>query len=369
MKSTVLFFSLFVILMLCSCKNEDNPVPAPETETVEKLNQRATELFEQGTAVVDAAVTIKKEFTFEDKLLLNSLYDAGYSAGDVTKAIHIAYDYSPRIAEPILLEIMDNKTISDISELILKEYITELKSHPDDLKYFIGRIDGLEIKVIVLNEIYDKEPAFILTMLKDLGGDVTEIVQLLTNHFQLVEGDVKDMMLQTGCTVEEIARVLKVVYNSTAMEVFQFLNENGFQIGETFTVLKNLYNLSIVQIAQLLEGLNYETIDIAVILKDFQYTNKEIAVLLKNHFNYSAEETAVLLKQLNVSAGEITDILRDVYNLTMPEIVVILYDIGFSDEEILIVLSHHLEYQDIYDLYISLGFDPCIVKQFFHIPC
>lgn len=371
MRSIVLLFGLFVVLTLSSCSNEDNPASADESESIEKLNRRTVELFERGTGVVEAADTIKKEFTYEDKILLKSLYNAGYSPADVTKAIHIAYDYNPRLAEPVLAEIMQNRTIADIAELILKEYVTELKSHPDDLKFFIDTVAGLENKVIILKENYEKEPVYILTLLRNLGEDVTGVVRLLINYFPLAEEDVKSLMLQADCTSEEIAVVLKSVYDSAAPEVLHFLYENEYQLTEILNVLKNLYYLSIVQTAQLLEGLNYDVPETAAVLQDLQYTNTEIAVLLKNHYNYSAEQTASLLKELNVSAEEITDILMDVYNLTVPETVVILYNIGFSVDEIIIVLRDHLTMgvQEIIDLLTYLGFDPCIVLQFFNIPC
>lgn len=360
MKSIFLLLGLFMVLTLSSCDKEDNPVRAPEPESIEKLNNRTLDLFGQGTDVVDAALIIKKEFTYGDKILLKSLFDAGYSPADVTKAIHIAYDYNPRLAEPVLAGIMTNKTIGDVAEFIMKEYVAELKSHPDDLKYFVGTAGGLENKVTILKEYYQMEPASVFMLLRDVDENVTEVARYLTQYFPVTEGDVKDMMLTAGCSAEEIAGVLKAVYHRTSAEVLQFLDENDYGLIEVLSVLRNLYNHTIVEMAQLLDGLNYEADAAAAVLQELEYTNTEIAVVLKNHYNYTAGQTAALLKQLNAHAQEVMDILLSVYNLTVPEAVVILYDTGYWVDEIIAVLSDHLQMgmQEIIELLTLLGILP-----------
>jgi len=175
--------------------------------------------------------------------LLKSLYSAGYSAGDVTEAIHLAYDYNPRLAEPILIEIITNKIVSDIAELILAEYTAELKLKPADLKYFIQKVEELESRVLILKDLYDKLPAEILEILKGPGVDVTEIIRLLKNHFSLTEEDIKEIMLNAELTAAEIAGVLKSIYNRTAAEVMQFLTENSYPVNEALGVLKNYTTL------------------------------------------------------------------------------------------------------------------------------
>ena len=209
MRSILYLTGLFVVLALSSCNKEDSPVEVVEEESVEKLNNRTIELYEQGTDVVEAAETIEKEFTYEDKVLLKSLFDAGYSPADITRAVHTAYDYNPRLAEPMLAEIMSNKTTGDIAELIMREYVAELKSHPDDLKYFLAAAGGLENKVIILKESYEKEPDAIFLLLRELGEDVKEVVRLLTQYFPVTEEDVKEMMLLAECSAEEIAGVMR----------------------------------------------------------------------------------------------------------------------------------------------------------------
>ena len=106
MKYISLLTALFLILMLAGCSEDEAPTN-PNIPENEKLNSRSAELYNQGVDVVEAAKTIKREFSFEDNVLLKSLYNAGYSAGDVTEAIHLAYEYNPRLAETILIEILN----------------------------------------------------------------------------------------------------------------------------------------------------------------------------------------------------------------------------------------------------------------------
>jgi len=162
MKNSIWIFGLFIILLVAGCNKEDPGPTEPQLTADEKLKKRSTELFNQGTDVVEAAGIIKKEFEFEDNVLLGSLFNAGYTASDVTSAIHQAYDYNSRLAEPILIGIFRNKTEGDIAELILSEYVDELKTRPDDLRYFLGKVQGAGNKVKLLKNDYGKEPVYIL---------------------------------------------------------------------------------------------------------------------------------------------------------------------------------------------------------------
>jgi len=152
MKYISFLTALFLILLLAGC-SEDKAPTEPNVPESEKLNSRSAELYNQGVDVIEAAKTIKREFSFEYNVLLKSLYNAGYSADDLTKAIHIAYDYNPRLAEPVLTEVLKNKIASDVALLILAEYTAELKLKPTDLKYFIQKVEVLESKVEILKEL------------------------------------------------------------------------------------------------------------------------------------------------------------------------------------------------------------------------
>jgi len=370
MKRLYLLSAIFLVLTLVSCSDEKAP-NEPDITDNEKLNNRSTELFNQGIAVVEAAETIFKEFSFETDVLLKSLYKSGYPADDITKAIHIAFEYNPVLAEPILNAVLTNKTVSDVAELILAEYTTELKQKSSDLKYFIQKVDAPERRVLILKDLYDKQPLEILLYLNVPGEDVTEIIRLLISNFSLSEEDVKVIILDAELTVREIAGVLKSVYSTPAAEVTQFLYENGYALDDILIVLKDLYNLTIFQVSEILESLNFQTSKIASKLITLNYTFEEIAVLLKDHFLYSAKETIVLFKSLNASAGQSADVLKNVYGQTVPELIVTLYDAGYSVDDILDVLKNHfsLGIQEIIDLVKYIGIDQCEVLQFFNIPC
>jgi len=371
MKNSIWIFGLFIFLLVAGCSKEDPGPTEPELTVDEKLKKRSTELFNQGTDVVTAAETIKKEFEFEDNVLLESLFNAGYTAADVTSAIHRAYDYNSRLAEPILIGIFMNKTEGDIAELILSEYVGELKTRPDDLRYFLEKVQGSENKVKILKNDYEKDPVYILLLLKELGEDTIEVMQLLISNFQLTKEEIENLMLNSDFTATEIVSVLKSFYNSPALEVFLFLNGNEYQVVESLTALKTTYYLTIVQVSELLEEIYYDIEEIAVVLKSLQYNVNQIGILLKNHFNYSAEETTALLKQVGASIEEITDVLLNVYDLTVPQTVAVLYGAGFSIDEIILMLNTHLTLgiQEIIDTLAFLGIDPCIVLQFFNLPC
>ena len=371
MKKTLWMFGLLIVLLVAGCSKEDSGPTEPELTADEKLKQRSSELFNQGTDVVEAAGIIKKEFEFGDNVLLKSLFDAGYTASEVTSAIHQAYDYNSRLAESILIEILTHKTEGDIAELILSEFVNELKTRPDDLRYFLQKVQGVENKVKILKNHYEKDPVYILLLLRELGEATTEVMELLISNFQLTKAEVENLMLESDFTAAEIVSVLKSFYNSPALEVFLFLNGNEYQIVESLTALKTTYYLTIVQVSDLLEEINYEVEEIAVVLKSLQYSAKQIGILLKNHFNYSAEETAALLKQIGASIEDITDVLIDVYDLTIPQTVAVLYGAGFSIDEIILMLNTHLTLgiQEIIDTLAFLGIDPCIVLQFFNLPC
>jgi len=370
MKSIVYLISLLIVFALIGCSEDENPVE-PEKTPSEKLALRSQEMFNKGVDVVDAAISIEKEFKFEDSELLSALYEAGYSASDLTRAINQAYNYNSRLAEPILIEIMINKTDGDIAELILSEYVDELKTRPDDLRYFLEKVQGAENKIKILKNDYEKEPAYIILLLRELGEDMPGTMELLIGYFQLSKDDVQNLMLEADFTAAEIVSVLKSFYNSLALEVFLFLNANDFQVVESLIPIKSTYYLTIVQVTQLLEEINYEVPEIVSVLRSLQYSFIEIGALLKNHFNYSAEETTALLKQKGASIEEITDVLLDVYDLTVPESVAVLYGAGFSIDEIILMLNTHLTLgiQEIIDSLAFLGIDPCIVLQFFNLPC
>lgn len=168
MKNLKLLTALFAFILLAAC-SEDKLPTEPNLPETDKLNSRSAELYGGGVDAVEAARIIKAEFSFDDNILLKSLYDAGYSAGDITRAIHIAYDYNPRLAETVLVGILTNKTISDVTELILTEYKSELKLKPTDLKYFIRNVDTIERRVIILKESFEKSPAETLELLKFPG--------------------------------------------------------------------------------------------------------------------------------------------------------------------------------------------------------
>ena len=371
MKKAIWLLGLILILLIAGCSDEDKGPTEPELSADEKLKNRATELFNKEIDVVDAADIIKKEFEFEDNLLLKALFEAGYSASDLTRAIHQAYDYNSRLAEPILIEIMTNKTDGDTAELILSEYVDELKFRPDDLRYFLQKVQGAENKVKILKNDYEKEPAYILLLLRELGEDMPETMELLIGYFQLSKDDVQYLMLEADFTAAEIVSVLKSFYNSPALEVFLFLNANDYQVVESLIPIKSTYYLTIIQVTQLLEEINYDVPEIVSVLRSLQYSFIEIGALLKNHFNYTAEETTALLKQQGASIEEITDVLLDVYDLTVPESVAVLYGAGFSIDEIILMLNTHLTLgiQEIIDTLAFLGIDPCIVLQFFNLPC
>ena len=370
MKSIAYFVSILIIFALIGCSEDENPV-VPEKTPSEKLALRSEKFFNDGVDIVEAALSIEREFDFEDSELLAALYEAGYSASDLTRAIHQAYDYNSRLAEPILIEIMTNKTNGDIAELILSEYVDELKSRPDDLRYFLEKVQGAENKVKILKNDYEKEPAYILLLLRELGENMPETMELLIGYFQLSKDDVQNLMLETDFTAAEIVSVLKSFYNSPALEVFLFLNANDYQVVESLIPIKSTYYLTIVQVTQLLEEINYDVPEIVSVLSSLQYSFLEIGALLKNHFNYTAEETTALLKQQGASIDEITDVLLDVYDLTVPESVAVLYGAGFSIDEIILMLNTHLTLgiQEIIDTLAFLGIDPCIVLQFFNLPC
>ena len=371
MKNVIWFLGLFLLFLLASCKNEDtNPIES-ELTVDQKLKNRSIELFNQGTDVVEAADKIKKEFDLEDKVLLKSLFDAGYSGNNLTRAIHLAYDYNSRLAEPVLADILKNKTDGDIAELILSEYVDELKNRPDDLRYFLEKVQGAENKVKILKNDYEKEPAYILPILRELGEDMTETIELLISYFQMSKADVQNLILEADFTAEEIVVVLKSFYNSPTLEAFLFLYTNDYQVVESLSAIKTAYYLTIVQVSELLEEINFEVSEIVAVLKSLQYSYKQVGTLLKNHFNYIAEDTAALLKQQGATIEEITDVLIDVYDLTVPQTVAVLYGVGFSVDEIILMLNTHLSLgiQEIIDTLAFLGIDPCIILQFFNLPC
>ena len=76
MKYISLLTALFLILMLAGCSEDEAPND-PNISENEKLNSKSAELYKQGVDVVEAAKTIKREFSFEDNVLLKSLYSAG----------------------------------------------------------------------------------------------------------------------------------------------------------------------------------------------------------------------------------------------------------------------------------------------------
>ncbi len=369
MKNILFLAMLLLILLIIGC-SEDEVVTPPINDN-EKLNKRTVELFNQGVEVVEAAITIDREFSFDDNVLLKSLYNAGYSVSDVVKAIHIAYEYNSRLAEPILIEILKNKTEADIAELILSEYADELKTRREDLKYFLQKVVNIESKVQILKNTFKENQKLILIILKEVGDNSTEVIKVLINNFQLTKEDVKILILEAECTASEIADALRTIYNSSASEVFQFLSDNGFPVIQVLNVLKDLYNLSTLQMTQLLEEKDYDVSEITEVLIELQYSYEQIGIVLKDYFHYSAEATTSLLKQLNVNIENIADILIIVYNLTIPVTVEILYEAGFSIEEIIDLLYHHLNLgvQEIIDLLSYFNLDPCVVLNYFNIPC
>ena len=69
MKYINLLTALFLILVLVGCSEDEAPTN-PNIPENEKLNSRSAELYNQGVDVVEAAKTIKREFSFEDNILL-----------------------------------------------------------------------------------------------------------------------------------------------------------------------------------------------------------------------------------------------------------------------------------------------------------
>lgn len=383
------FVILIVILLAAGCQKEDiNPVAPPEIIPLnEQLDNRSAELFNAGVPAVQAADSLTAEFEFDNIEILKSLYQAGYTESDISEIVHLFFGYDPRSAEQVLLSVLSDETKAQIAELILKEYVPELKLNREDLKYFIALIPVIEKQINILKDLYENPPDRIAALLNELKENIYTVIQILREKFALDEAAVKEIMKNTGLSAEQIAGILKGLFNYTKSEVHQYLQNSGFTLIEILNALRTAFHLTIEQLSQYLdEDLNYGEQDRLSILRELQYSYKQIAVLLTGYYKYTVVEVVSRLKDIDASAAEAGQILRDLFNLTAPEITDLLKDLynlangdvasllkelQFNLEEIFAVLNDHLfvEEDEIISILTSLDFDYCDILNLLRIPC
>lgn len=374
MKNLIYLSVLFLTVLIIGCKDAavDPVVPEDTIPTQEQLDNRSIELFNQGKDITEAVNLLIKEFVLKDTVLLKSLYDAGYNPSGIVLVVHNVFGYEARPAEKILFVVLDDETKAQIAELILKEYVPDLKVNREDLKYFIALIPELETKINLLKNNYGESAEETAAILIKTGENVITLIKAVEEQYSLNEDNVKELILRLQLSAKDITGVLLQLYNYTAEAVFDFLNENDYLITEICKALKDNYTITIIQIAELLEKVYPDDVhSILVELKNIGYSYDEIGILLKEYYEYSAAVTAGLLKDINATAWDIAKLLFERYNITLSEIFSILKDLGFNLGDMVIVafFDFNLTVQEIENIFTELGYDLCDILTIIHIPC
>ncbi len=188
MKSIKYLAVVVLTVLLIGCKEEIvNPVIPEPPQPQHQLDNRSKDLFIEGSDITEALKTLINEFDLSDTVLLKSLYAAGYDESDIAEAVCIVLLYNARSAEPILMDVLSDETKAQIAELILKEYVPELKVNREDLKYFIAILPDIVKKIAILKEKYGKSPEEIASLLKEIGEDIVTTIKNIEKHFCLMK--------------------------------------------------------------------------------------------------------------------------------------------------------------------------------------